>query len=63
MQSNIVKAFRQRLIRAGFTDVTIFNCYNGSYYVSCFDSKGNFIREVLTEVQMRNRPFCVWVLN
>lgn len=63
MQPNVVKAFCQRLGRAGFTDVMIFDCCNGSYILSCCDRDGKIIRGTLTEVQMRNRSFCVWFIN
>lgn len=39
MQNNIVKSFRQRLIRHGFTDVSIYEEVDGYYRILC--SKGN----------------------
>ena len=35
MQLPEVKSYRQRLIRAGFTDVSIYDNYKGTYPVYC----------------------------
>lgn len=61
MQSNVVKAFRQRLVRAGFSCISIWERSNGSYCVDCmapftFEN----ISVVLTEIQMQNIPRTVW---
>ena len=45
MQRNEVKAYRQRLLRAGFTDIFIMDNGNGTYFVSCTAPDGTRIRE------------------
>lgn len=40
MQSNVVKAFRQRLVRCGFTCVRIFDYGQGLYRVSYVSPEG-----------------------
>lgn len=60
MENNIVKAFRQRLKRAGFTDISIYNEFNGSYRVFFRDKTGKFDGRVMTEIQMKNTPHLVW---
>ena len=60
MQNNTVKAFRQRLVRGGFTDIQIWNHFNGKFSVSCYSSDGDYIRKELTEVEMNAIPRIVW---
>lgn len=60
MQNNVVKAFRQRLIRAGFRDITIYDCCNGEYIVYATDSFGVEYRRRLTELGMASLPRIVW---
>ena len=40
MQNNIVKAFRQRLVRCGFTFVRIYNYGQGLFRVSYVSPEG-----------------------
>lgn len=60
MENNIVKAFRQRLKRGGFTDISIYDQCNGTYRVYFRDSDGNRDNREMTEIQMRNTPHLVW---
>lgn len=60
MQSNVVKMFRQRLVSAGFTNISIYDCGYGSYSVNCISPDGVFIRRRLTEIQMCAIPRLVW---
>lgn len=60
MENNIVKAFRQRLKRGGFTDISIYNRCKGEYTVSFFDRDGKYDCRVMTEIQMQNTPHLVW---
>lgn len=61
MQHNDIKAFRQRLIRAGFKDVSIYsNFLESSYSVFCISPNGERIYKKLTLVQIRNIPRTVW---
>ena len=50
MENNIVKAFRQRLKRGGFTDISIYNQCNGKYSVyfnSRLIDRSNFAQPTL----------------
>lgn len=63
MQDNIVKAFRQRLIRAGFTDISIYDlhyCYPGYYDVDCISPNGEIIHRRLSLLKMSVIPRLVW---
>lgn len=60
MQNNAVKAFRQRLVRGGFTDISIFDVGNDEYVVYCTDREGKDIRKRLTIAQMDNIPRTVY---
>ena len=60
MENNIVKAFRQRLKRGGFSDISIFGQCNGTYRVYFCDSHGNRDYREMTEIQMQNTPHLVW---
>lgn len=60
MENNIVKAFRQRLKRGGFTDISIYNQYNGKYTVYFRDRDGNRDSREMTEIQMQSTPHLVW---
>lgn len=60
MQENFVKAFRQRLVRAMFTNIRIDNLYNGFYLVSCVSRDGEHIRCKMTPVEMNATPRLVW---
>lgn len=64
MQSNIVKAFRQRLVRGGFSTISIWERSDGSYFLDCFAPRTfEKISLVLTETQMQNIPRTVWFEN
>lgn len=63
MQNNVVKSFRQRLVRGGFTDISIYDNYRGKYYVRCVSPEGKSIQVQLTEVEMDNIPRTVWFDN
>ena len=60
MQNNEVKAFRQRLVRAGFTDICIFDCYNGLYQVYCTFPDGKRINKKMSIEEICNTPRVVW---
>lgn len=60
MQANFIKAFRQRLVRAGFTDIRIYDDYNGRYTVWCTDPGGKKIRASMTQGEIENTPKVVW---
>lgn len=60
MQNNIVKAFRQRLVRAGFQDIGIYDLGNGCYKVCVISSTGEYIRRNMTLLEMHNTPRTVW---
>ena len=61
MQRNEVKAFRQRLIRAGFNDVSIYDNCNGTYTLYCTSPNGvRIIERSLSVVQMNNIPRLVY---
>lgn len=61
MQCKEVKAFRQRLIRAGFTKVVISYYGQGLYKVFCFPpGSRDFICKYLRVSDMVNIPRLVW---
>ncbi len=60
MQRSEVKAFRQRLVRAGFKDICIYEQFLGVYIVSCRSEYGERINKVMTIGQMNNTPRTVW---
>lgn len=60
MQSNDIKAFRQRLLRAGFRDVSIYDNAYGRYTVYCTSPIGEKIRRNMTLEEIRNTPRTVW---
>lgn len=60
MQNKNVKAFRQRLVRAGFVDISIYKNYRGIYYVRCVSPEGKSIQVQLTEIEMNYIPRIVW---
>lgn len=60
MENNVVKAFRQRLKRGGFTDISIYNQCNGKYTVHFRHPNGVCDSRVMTEIQMLNTPHLVW---
>ena len=60
MQNNTVKAFRQRLIRAGFKVKYIYH-YRGDLYDICvIDSDYNIIKRKLSLIEMDCIPRVVW---
>lgn len=59
MQCNEIKAFRQRLVRAGFYDISIFETYNG-YNLYCYSPDGVLINKDMTIEEIRNTPRVVW---
>lgn len=60
MQDNIIKAFRQRLIRHGYYDISIYDNFNGTYSLWFKDSNHQTVSYVLTLEQMANIPRLVW---
>lgn len=60
MQDNVVKAFRQRLVRNGFTDVWINSCGDDTYIVGCISPFGERIRRRMSPMQMSITPRLVW---
>lgn len=63
MQINEVKAFRQRLVRGGFFDISIFERADGSYTVYCSRYEKNEVvnyREHMSVERMINTPRVVW---
>lgn len=56
MQNNVVKAFRQRLVRFGFTDISIYDEGNGYYRVYCTSSNNKRFNECLSLIDMRALP-------
>lgn len=60
LENNIVKAFRQRLKRGGFTEISIYDQFNGTYRVYFCDSSGKRDSRVMTELQMEGTPRLVW---
>lgn len=60
MQDNRVKAFRQRLVRAGFTDISIFADGNDQYTVYATDRFGLKYRECMSVIRMESLPRITW---
>lgn len=60
MQSNDIKAFRQRLVRAQFTDISIYDNGYGFYTVYCISPKGEKIQRRMSITEIRNTPRIVW---
>lgn len=61
MQSNVVKAFRQRLVRGGFKNVRITNLHNGFYAVRFIPPLGSYyIYSEISEVTMSRLPRISW---
>lgn len=60
MQNKKVRAFRQRLVRGGFTDISIYDNAYGRYTVYCTSPDGEKIRRNMTIVEMNNTPHHVW---
>lgn len=61
MQCNDIKSFRNRLIRAGFKDISIYCNYRyDTYSVYCVSPSGELIRKNLTLAEIRNIPRTVW---
>lgn len=59
MDNKIIKAFRLRLKRAGFTFITIYDNCNGTYAVQC--NKGDlFYSRRMTTEEIINTPHLVW---
>lgn len=62
---NSIKAFRQRLIRAQFSDVQILclwfrNGWDACFLVKCKDIDGNLIERNMSIDKIRNTPRLVW---
>lgn len=55
MQSNEVKAFRQRLVRAGFSDIIIYE-QNSSVSVSCYDPLGVRVNSLIYKSELHLYP-------
>lgn len=60
MQLKEVRAFRQRLVRGGFTDISIYNNFNSTYTVYCTSPHNEKIWVVLSIIQMNAIPRLVW---
>ena len=60
MQRNEIKAFRQRLTRAGFTNIHISSFADDMYYVSCQSSDGDKFIYIMSIVEINNTPHLVW---
>ena len=60
MQPNEVKAFRQRLKRAGFDIDYIYETKRGTFVVRCTSPFGEVIRRELSLLQMSYIPRLVW---
>ena len=60
MQEKEVRAFRQRLVRGGFTDISIYDNAYGRYTVYCTSWTGEKIRRNMTIAEMINTPHLVW---
>ena len=59
MQIKEVKAFRQRLIRAGFKVNYIYR-YGSLYDVSVIAPNGERIERCMSVIEMNNTPHLVW---
>ncbi len=55
MQTNTVKAFRQRLIRAGFTDVRLSQ-YHEYIFLCCISPYGALIERTFTPDEVSSLP-------
>ena len=60
MQNDVVKAFRQRLVRAGFTDIHIYVYADDLYNVRCISPSGKRIYRRMSSVDMFCTPRLVW---
>lgn len=61
MQQDFIKAFRERLRRAGFTDVRIYKEYYSRYIVWCTGPDGKTeYRALMTKEQIEATPKLVW---
>ena len=60
MQNNDIKAFRQRLVRAGFTDIRIYDMGFSFYHVLCISPIGEKIDKRMYITEIRNIPRTVW---
>lgn len=59
MQNNIAKAFRQRLARASYTEISIYRVYSFGrefYRVRCRSPRGEWIDKLLSLTEMDCRP-------
>ena len=59
MDNKIIKAFRLRLKRAGFTCITIYDNCNGIYAVQC-KIGDSFISRCMTTEEIINTPHLVY---
>ena len=59
MQRNEIKAFRQRLVRAGFYDISIYETYKG-FNLYCYSPDGVKINKDMSIEEIRNTPHLVW---
>lgn len=62
LQNNIIKAFRQRLFRAGFRDISIYNLRYGFYSVSCTSPTGESITRRMSLAEIEKSPRRVFFL-
>lgn len=60
MQNNDIKAFRQRLVRGGFTNIRIYHYKFDLYSVYCISSSGEIIDRLMSIFEIRNTPHEVW---
>lgn len=60
MQVNEIKAFRQRLVRAGFSNIHIYEYKYGLYHVICTKPNGQKVDSIFDLAQIRNIPRLVF---
>lgn len=63
MQIKEIRAFRQRLVRGGFRDISIFDCGYGFYSVCCTSRYGEKICRRMSLVEINATPHLVWFEN
>lgn len=61
MQDKDVRAFRQRLIRAGFKEVSI-TCYRDEVYLYCRSYNNEIIKRRYKLEEVKNYPVVKYVL-
>lgn len=61
MQDKNVRAFRQRLIRAGFTDASI-SCYRDDVYLHCISPQNETIKRKYKLAEVKQYPVIKYLL-